>query len=71
MRQKWTTSTSSINCGTIVLVEQPNTPPLHWPLGIIVDTFPGKDGEVRVVSVKTKTGIYKRPVVEVCPLPTQ
>ncbi|KAJ8980855.1 hypothetical protein NQ317_008914 [Molorchus minor] len=53
------------------MYESPNTPPLHWPLGIITEAFSGKDGQVRVVSVKTKTGIYKRPVVKVCPLPTQ
>ena len=33
-----------------------------WPLGRIVEVFSGKDGLVRVVNVKTKSGIYKRPV---------
>lgn len=44
---------------------------MRWPLGRIVEVFPGKDGIVRAVSVKTKTGTYSRPVVKVCPLPTQ
>ncbi|KAJ8966355.1 hypothetical protein NQ317_017008 [Molorchus minor] len=69
--QRWNNLTTPIKCGTIVILESPNTPPLHWPLGIITEAFSGKDGQVRVVSVKTKTGIYKRPVVKVCPLPTQ
>ncbi|KAJ8955929.1 hypothetical protein NQ317_001799 [Molorchus minor] len=56
VRQRWTTSNFPIKIGTVVLLAWPNTPPLHWPLGIITETFPGKDGQVRVVSVKTKTG---------------
>lgn len=45
--------------------------PLQWPIGRIVEIFPDKDGVVRVVAVKTRTGRFKRPVVKVCPLPTQ
>ncbi|KAJ8948627.1 hypothetical protein NQ318_022692 [Aromia moschata] len=63
-RQRWVTPATPIKCGTIVLLELPNSPPLRWPLGIIIETFPGKDGQVRVVSVKTKSGTYKRPVVK-------
>lgn len=48
-----------------------NTVPLMWPLGIIEKIFPGKDGVVRVVSVRTKDGTYQHPVVKICPLPTQ
>lgn len=70
-REKWNTEANSIKVGTVVLLQQPNTPPLQWPLGRIVEVFPGRDGKIRVVSVKTKTGVYNRPVVKVCPLPTQ
>ncbi|KAJ8937588.1 hypothetical protein NQ318_017657, partial [Aromia moschata] len=34
-------------------------------------TYGGRDNIVRVVDVRTKNGIYKRPVVKLCPLPTQ
>ena len=33
-----------------------------WKLGKIVDTFPGKDGQIRTVRVQTKKGILNRPV---------
>ena len=36
--------------------------PTQWPLGRVVQTFSGKDGLVRVASVKTQKGVYKRPV---------
>lgn len=71
-RQKWNQSaSSSIKVGTIVVIKHDNLPPLQWPLGVVVKVFPGKDNVIRVVSVKTKNNIYIRPVVKLCPLPTQ
>ena len=37
----------------------------RWPLGKIVGVHKGADGVVRVVSVKTATGVYRRPAVKV------
>lgn len=71
VRQKWNTSSPSLQKGTLVILKQDNLPPLQWPVGVIMELFPGNDGVVRVVTVKTKTGIYKRPVVRLCPLPSQ
>ncbi|CAH4000076.1 unnamed protein product [Pieris brassicae] len=48
-----------------------NVSPLSWPLGKVIEDYPGKDGVCRVVLVKTATGVYKRPVVRLCPLPNQ
>ncbi|CAG7828727.1 unnamed protein product [Allacma fusca] len=42
-----------------------NNPRNLWPKGIITATFPGKDGRVRVVEVKTCTGTYRRPVAKI------
>ena len=42
--------------------------PTKWPLAKIIEVHPGKDGKVRVVTVKTAKGIYKRPVVKMVPL---
>ncbi|KAH0820277.1 hypothetical protein GEV33_002514 [Tenebrio molitor] len=36
----------------VVVIHEDNTPPFKWPLGLIVDVHPGKDGIIRVVSVK-------------------
>lgn len=71
VRQKWNTVSSPLKEGMVVLIVQDNVAPLHWPLGVIIQTFKGKDGVIRVASVKTKHGIYQRPVVKLCPLPTQ
>lgn len=69
--QKWNTPSMPIKVGMIVILMKENAPPLFWPLGIIEEVYPGTDGVVRVASIKTKSGTYKRPVVRLCPLPSQ
>lgn len=44
---------------------------MHWKLGKIIDTHPGNDNMVRVVSIKTATNVIKRSVVKVCRLPIE
>jgi len=39
----------------LVLIGEDNLPPTSWRLAIISETFPGSDGHVRVVTVKTLT----------------
>ncbi|XP_055628602.1 uncharacterized protein LOC129780627 [Toxorhynchites rutilus septentrionalis] len=69
-RPKWQTETQLHPIeGVLVLVKQENLPPLQWNLGRIVQTFPGSDGHVRVVLVRTANGLFKRAVTEVCILP--
>lgn len=70
-RYKWTKNSNPISKDTVVLLKSDNSAPLDWPLGIIEDVFPGKDGVIRVVNVRTKSGTYRRPVVKIFPLPTQ
>ncbi|XP_033209222.1 uncharacterized protein LOC117168016 [Belonocnema kinseyi] len=71
-RTKWKTGSSDdITIGSLVVMKEDNAPPLHWKLGRIILSNPGKDGVVRVVSLKTETGIYKRSVKGLCPLPIE
>ncbi|GFV26867.1 hypothetical protein TNCV_3455381 [Trichonephila clavipes] len=46
----------------MVLVKEDNLPPLQWSLGRVVQVFPGDDGAVRVVDVKTQRGQFRRPI---------
>ena len=48
--------------GSIVLIKEDKSPRLHWPLGVIVELFPGKDGVIRSANVKTSKGVICRPV---------
>ena len=70
-RSKWNVSQPTINPGAVVLIIDEHSPPYVWLLGKIEEVFPGKDGIVRVASVRIKNGVYTRPIVKLCPLPTQ
>ncbi|UYV84533.1 hypothetical protein LAZ67_X002487 [Cordylochernes scorpioides] len=38
--------------------------PAKWLMGRVVEVYPGKDGVVRVVSLRTMAGVIKRPLVK-------
>ena len=46
-RTKWTTEKEDLKVGELVLLYQESLPKLSWPLGRIVEVYPGKDGHVR------------------------
>ncbi|GFY06429.1 DUF5641 domain-containing protein [Trichonephila clavipes] len=68
-RTKWKSGTSNIKIGDVIIIKEDNLPPSVWPLGKVISTHPGKDGIVRVVTLKTKKGLYQRPIVKLCILP--
>ena len=41
-----------------------NMLPAKWPLAKVINTHPGRYGLTRVVTVKTPSEEYKRPVVK-------
>ena len=51
--------------GSVVLVQDEGRSRLHWPLGVIQNVYPGKDGIVRTVQVKTAKGLLTRPIQKV------
>lgn len=67
-RGKWSREGRRIQVGDVVLVAENNTPRGRWPLARVVKVFPGSDGRVRTVKLKTKNGTYVRPVVKLCVL---
>lgn len=55
---------------SLVILKEDNTPPMRWPLGRVTQVHPGKDGLVRVVSVKISSGaVVKRNITKVCLFP--
>ncbi|XP_058449236.1 uncharacterized protein LOC131429202 [Malaya genurostris] len=58
-----------VDVNRLVVIADTNQPPMRWKLGRIVELHPGKDGVVRVVTVKTATGSLTRPVEKLCLLP--
>ncbi|KAH9642865.1 hypothetical protein HF086_009959 [Spodoptera exigua] len=69
-RQRWTQDQARpIQLGDLVFIVDPNAPRNVWPRGIIDKVFPGKDGRVRVVQVRTQVGTVKRSVARVARIP--
>uniref|UniRef100_A0A1B0DGC1 Uncharacterized protein n=1 Tax=Phlebotomus papatasi TaxID=29031 RepID=A0A1B0DGC1_PHLPP len=69
-RKKWQQERPNIEKGDLVIIQEDNIPPLKWPLGRVVDVHPGADNRVRVATVQTQDGIYKRAITRLAVLPT-
>ncbi len=65
-RKKWQKRQENLKVGDVVIVVSPDTPRGSWPLGRVTQTFPGEDGNVRVVEVKVKGKLLRRPVAKLC-----
>jgi len=70
-RSKWQKSTDNLCEGDVVVLRTTNLPRGEWPLGIIIKAYPGSDGVVRVVEVKTAKNTYRRPASGLCRLNLQ
>ena len=69
---KWHHPTRNACVGDVVVLREDGLVPTKWPLGRITQVHKGQDGHVRVVTIKTSTGEYKRPITKVAILlPTQ
>lgn len=67
-RRKWHSEQTPLRVGDLVFIADPNATRNVWPRGLVVKLFPGKDGRVRVVEVKTATGVLRRSAARVAPL---
>ena len=68
VRRKWLTAERNIQVDGVVLVMSPKTKWGHWPLGRIIEVYPGKDGHVRVAKVQVGKEEFLRPITKLCQL---
>ncbi|XP_041631126.1 uncharacterized protein [Drosophila kikkawai] len=68
-RTKWQQDAQNIAMNTLVVLKESNQPPSKWLLGRVVEVHPDQDQRVRVVTVKTARGTYKRPITKIAVLP--
>ena len=59
---KWHHSSRNLSVGDVVVLREDGIVPTKWPLAKVIQVHPGEDGVVRVATVKTARGTYKRPV---------
>ena len=63
--------TPNLQAGVLVLLREDNTTPLQWCTAVVSNTHTGKDGIVRVVTIRTPKGMFKRPITNIFPLPCE
>ena len=63
-RGKWVEERRNLQAGDMVLLHE-NQPRGQWPLGVIVETIPGRDNRIRMAYVKTNAGTYLRPASKI------
>ncbi|XP_075162878.1 uncharacterized protein LOC142235511 [Haematobia irritans] len=67
-RHKWRATSATIKPDQLVIIKEDNVPVMQWPLGRIIKPYKGQDGNVRVVDIKTSSGVIKRPIHRLAPL---
>jgi len=65
-RSKWRTRGRQIKVGDIVLLVDFNAPRGKWNLALVKQVYPGADGVIRNVLVKSKDSEFKRSVQKCC-----
>jgi hypothetical protein len=61
-RSKWVTHRRNFAVGDIVLVVDDQSPRNAWPLARVIEVYPGSDGLIRRLKVKTSTTVLERPI---------
>ena len=67
-RRKWFQTNRDVQAGDVMLVISPDTPRGNWPLGRVLEVYPGKDRHVHVAKIQVGEGTLMRPVTKLCPL---
>lgn len=70
-RYKWAYKLPEPKIGDIVLVKEDDLPPSRWLLVRILEKHPGHDNVTRIVTLRTKSSILKRPTSNLCILPVE
>ncbi|XP_039475121.1 uncharacterized protein LOC120442556 [Oreochromis aureus] len=69
LRRKWQESSPNIERGDVVLMKDDRTCRNDWPMALVMNTFPGGDGNVCKIEIRVvRDGVAKvflRPITEV------
>nr|XP_049703353.1 uncharacterized protein LOC126056028 [Helicoverpa armigera] len=68
-RYKWSSPHPEPEIGDIVVVREDDLPPCKWLLAKVVEKHPVMDKITRVVTLRTKNSLIKRPTSKICILP--
>jgi hypothetical protein len=64
-RKKWKVERRNVRVDDIVVIQDSNAVRGNWTAGRVVNVFPGKDGKICNLKVKTATSYYERPTTKI------
>ena len=64
-RRKWHAEKRNVRVADFVIVQTSSAIRGTWNIGRVVSVYPGQDGKVSNVKVKTRTGEYERPITKI------
>ena len=67
-RPKCTSENRDLKVNDVVLVIQSDSPRGCWPLGRVIEVYPGRDGHTRVAKVVCGDKTVVRPITKLIPL---
>lgn len=70
-RNKWFRKRENVKIGDLVLELDPKLRRCQWKMALVIDTYPGNDGLVGKVKIKTDVGEYDRPIHKLCLIATK
>ena len=70
-RNKWYRPRENVQVGDLVLHIDPKQKRSRWEMAVICDVYPGADGLVRKVRIKSQHGEYDRPIHKLCLIATK
>ena len=62
VRTQWQKVEENLCAGDIVVISVPKVKPTFWPIGRVMETFPGDDGLVRKAMVRIGETNFERPI---------
>lgn len=70
-RYKWNRAEGNLHVNDVVLLKEDNVPPGAWPIARVIEVYPGADGLVRSVKIRTAKNDLQRPALKLAKLPFQ
>ncbi|XP_072178137.1 uncharacterized protein [Diadema setosum] len=64
-RQKWHVDRRNVRVDDVAMMADANAVRGKWTIARVIQVYPGPDGKVRNVKVKTPTAEYRRPVTKI------
>ena len=64
--KRCTQKNRSFRVGDLVIISSHDIPRSFWQMGRIIEVYPGRDGVVRSVKLKTSNGEVSRPSALLC-----